>query len=387
MPDVSILEPLNSSTVSGVTPIVADASDNVDVVGVRFKLDGANLQAEVTSEPYSISWDPTTTTSGPHTLTAVARDAAGNSIASASVAVIVPDITNPTVSITSPDEGSTSGIISVRAVASDNATVAGVQFKLDGLNLLLEDTVAPYSITWDTNTASVGSHILTAVAKDSSGNTTTSLPVAINLINAGFGSVQAVLIDSTYGVMPSTNWTIDTGTSNSSGDTLSSVSAVRHTVHVTKLPGFSVLVDWCTYTGSECTLSADAGYSASDLGLGCFGTDCTLQVTVPINQTIKLAFKYVPLQAALARCALGYHMRTLIAANIYSTPSASGVPIGTQASNKHTLIQADPAVGAPTVPYLADGLWWCYGNFDDAVDGWVVDSYLIRSVAPRYESL
>jgi len=46
---------------------------------VQFKLDGANLGSEDTSSPYSISWDTTKSPNAQHTLTAVARDAAGNS--------------------------------------------------------------------------------------------------------------------------------------------------------------------------------------------------------------------------------------------------------------------------------------------------------------------
>jgi hypothetical protein len=63
------------------------------VVGVQFKLDGTNLGAEDTSAPYSVSWDTTTATNGSHTLTAVARDAAGNSTESSSVQVTVDNST------------------------------------------------------------------------------------------------------------------------------------------------------------------------------------------------------------------------------------------------------------------------------------------------------
>jgi hypothetical protein len=86
---VSITSPSNGDTVSGTTTVTATASDNVGVVGVQFKLDGANLGAEVTTAPYSISWDTTTASNGSHTLTAVARDAAGNTAASAGVTVTV----------------------------------------------------------------------------------------------------------------------------------------------------------------------------------------------------------------------------------------------------------------------------------------------------------
>ncbi len=42
------------------------------------------------------------------------------------------------------------GTVTVTANASDNDAVAGVQFKLDGADLGVEDTSAPYSVSWDT---------------------------------------------------------------------------------------------------------------------------------------------------------------------------------------------------------------------------------------------
>jgi hypothetical protein len=76
-----------------------------------------------------------------------------------------------------------SGIINVNANASDNSGVGGVQFKLDGAALGAEDTTAPYSVSWDTRTATAGSHTLTAVARDVAGNTATSSPVNVTVSN------------------------------------------------------------------------------------------------------------------------------------------------------------------------------------------------------------
>ena len=59
--------------------LTANASDNVGVAGVQFLLDGANLGAEDTTAPIRFSWNTATATRGIHTLTARARDAAGNS--------------------------------------------------------------------------------------------------------------------------------------------------------------------------------------------------------------------------------------------------------------------------------------------------------------------
>lgn len=88
-PTVSITSPIKGQIVSGPVTVSATASDNHLVAGVQFKLDGSNLGNEERYLPYSISWDTTTTTNGLHTLTAVARDPAGNTRTSVSVQVTV----------------------------------------------------------------------------------------------------------------------------------------------------------------------------------------------------------------------------------------------------------------------------------------------------------
>jgi hypothetical protein len=75
--------PAAGAVVSGTISVTASASDNQGVVGVRFRLDGANLGAEDTAAPYTVSWNTTGASDGMHTLTAVARDAAGNTTTSA----------------------------------------------------------------------------------------------------------------------------------------------------------------------------------------------------------------------------------------------------------------------------------------------------------------
>src|SRR5207249_12011685 len=102
-----------------------------------------------------MSWDTAPAAIGAHTLTAVAPDAASNVSTSPAVSVTKPDLTPPTVSITAPLGGTTvAQTITVSAAASDNLAVAGVQFKLDGVNLGAEDTSAPFSLSWNTTLAS-----------------------------------------------------------------------------------------------------------------------------------------------------------------------------------------------------------------------------------------
>ena len=96
-PAVSITAPANGATVSGTATVTANATDNVSVASVQFQLDGASLGSLVTTAPYSASWDTTKSTGGSHTLSAIARDAAGNSATSASVTVTVYNAAAPTI--------------------------------------------------------------------------------------------------------------------------------------------------------------------------------------------------------------------------------------------------------------------------------------------------
>ena len=66
---MSVSSPAAGASVPGTIPVNATAADNVGVAGVQFTLDGANLGAEDTAAPYSVSWNTTTATNGTHTLT------------------------------------------------------------------------------------------------------------------------------------------------------------------------------------------------------------------------------------------------------------------------------------------------------------------------------
>jgi hypothetical protein len=84
-PVVTITSPTGGSTLTDLTdPVVvsASASDDVGVVAVQFWLDGGRLGLLIRRPPYEMRWDIRTAGNGNHTLSAVARDAAGNSATS-----------------------------------------------------------------------------------------------------------------------------------------------------------------------------------------------------------------------------------------------------------------------------------------------------------------
>jgi hypothetical protein len=182
-PTVSLTSPTNNAFIRGSVTVGATATDNVGVAGVQFKLDGTNLQAEDTTSPYQITWDTNSATNGSHTLSATARDAAGNT--TVSTITVTVDNTAPTASMTAPASGAhVRGTINVSASANDNIGVTSVQFKLDGANLGSAVTSSPYTTTWNTTTAVNGStHTLSSVASDAAGNTITTTNVTVTVDN------------------------------------------------------------------------------------------------------------------------------------------------------------------------------------------------------------
>jgi Big-like domain-containing protein len=88
-PSVSMTAPATAATVSGTITVSANATDAIGMAGVQFKLDGANLGAEDTTPPYSVSLNTTTIANGLHTLTAVARNTSALTTTAVPVTVTV----------------------------------------------------------------------------------------------------------------------------------------------------------------------------------------------------------------------------------------------------------------------------------------------------------
>jgi len=183
LPAVSLTAPSSNAIVSGsAVALSATASDNIGVSRVDFYRDGNVLLGTDNSSPYGISWDSTSTTSGAHTLFAVAIDLAGNTKTSTVVNVSV-DNTAPQVSLTAPANGAfVTGTLAVSATATDNVGISKVEFYSDNV-LLTTDTNSPYTFNWNSTTVTDGAHTLYAIAQDTSGLRTTSAGVAVTVDN------------------------------------------------------------------------------------------------------------------------------------------------------------------------------------------------------------
>jgi len=174
------------------------ATDNVGVV--RYNIHRASTSNEAPSPANKIGVSATTSfsdtgfASGTFFYTVTAEDAAAN-VGPASNTVrrtVTADATPPTVALTAPAPGSIlSGVVAVAAAASDDVGVSGVQFVLDGAALGAEDTSAPFTVDWNTNQAANGAHVLSAIARDARGNTTTSAGVAVTVTNGTIPGLAA----------------------------------------------------------------------------------------------------------------------------------------------------------------------------------------------------
>jgi hypothetical protein len=122
-PSVTISSPGGGSTVSGAGVSVSATVLNIpNLAGVQFKLDNANLGAQDTTAPFTVSWDTTKTSNGSHTLSATATDSAGAQTTAATISVTV---NNSTGGATNPPP--TNGVFWV-----DDAVPAGAIPGADG---------------------------------------------------------------------------------------------------------------------------------------------------------------------------------------------------------------------------------------------------------------
>lgn len=98
----------------------------------------------------------------------------------------------PQVTLTSPANGAAvSGTVALSADASDDVGVERVDFLLDGA-VLGGDAQAPYTLQWNSATASNGAHTLQARAQDLAGNTASSAAITVNVSGGTSGPPLAM---------------------------------------------------------------------------------------------------------------------------------------------------------------------------------------------------
>ena len=77
-PEVSIISPLNGSTVNEITNVNVNATDNEEVDFVRFFINDNLDSSLVSAEPYSYAWNTNNLVNGQYRLSVFAQDVSGN---------------------------------------------------------------------------------------------------------------------------------------------------------------------------------------------------------------------------------------------------------------------------------------------------------------------
>lgn len=140
---------------------------------VSFTSDGGALCSAALSSGVA-KCSTSTLAAGTHSIVASyggdSANAGSKSTALSQIISATTDTTPPVVTITSPVNGSTvSGTVTIGAKATDNVAVASITLSLDG-SAVATTNASSVSYRWNTRKAAKGSHTITAVAKDTSGN-------------------------------------------------------------------------------------------------------------------------------------------------------------------------------------------------------------------------
>ncbi len=179
-PTVSITSPADGQQASTPVNITADASDDLSLRSLAIIIDDA-LVADLNAPPFAFSWDASGAPPGPHTITARATDAAGNS-ADDTITITLTDAPSgaPSLTFTSPaPDTQVHGIITIRIDADDPDGVDQILlFQQD--ELIGADRAPPFDFLWDASFSPTGPTTLTARAFDTLGNVNTAdLPLIV----------------------------------------------------------------------------------------------------------------------------------------------------------------------------------------------------------------
>jgi hypothetical protein len=179
-PQVATDAPIAGAAVfeRAVLPIRVRATDDVGVKSVTFTVDGQVI-ATTTTAPFEVYYD-VPPGGGTHTVGASATDFGGNTASATPVTFsAVADTTPPTVRLVSPvdGEGILGGTTRMTAVATDNFSVAKVEFFVNG-QLVATRTNEPYRADY-TIPAGAQSVAIFARATDPAGNTADSATATV----------------------------------------------------------------------------------------------------------------------------------------------------------------------------------------------------------------
>ncbi|MDP3790874.1 MAG: LamG-like jellyroll fold domain-containing protein [Candidatus Omnitrophota bacterium] len=161
-PTTSITSPISGVTIADIITISANATDNIAIAGVQFKLDtNTFLGTEAISSPYSYALNTTTITDGSHTLITVARDTSNNYATSSVITITVNNASPPLPDTQAPSVPANLVATSISAsqinlswtASTDNIGVVGYKiYRCQGLSCIPTIQIATSTINSYSNT-------------------------------------------------------------------------------------------------------------------------------------------------------------------------------------------------------------------------------------------
>jgi hypothetical protein len=272
---VAITSPASGATVFGSITVSGTASARRGVSSVSVAVDSGSFQPASGTSSWTYQLITDNLTNGNHTITSQAADAHGNS-ATSSISVTVNN-TPPTISITSPQQGS---LVSGRAVVSGSsasqAGVASVQVRVDGAAWLQASGTTSWTATVDTTTYADGSHTFSAIATDSVGHPTTT-SIAVTFTN----SPPAISIST-----PQAGATV-AGSVNVSGSaaSLAGITSVQVRVDANGWVTAAGTTSWTLTVNT--TAYPNGPHTISAMAADSLGRSSTTSVSVTVSNLIK----------------------------------------------------------------------------------------------------
>ena len=174
-PTVLIKEPTTENIYSGTIGVSVSATDNQELGNVHARVDNSEWLV-MTHDPADLLWkydlNTTTLSDGQHTLTVLALDRASNPATNSTT--LVTDNNSPTLTIQTPQGGTTVGLtLIVDVQASDAIGISRIEFYLGNV-LVYTVNKAPYEWSWDTTKYPNGEYVIAIKAYDVVGNMNTT---------------------------------------------------------------------------------------------------------------------------------------------------------------------------------------------------------------------
>lgn len=182
-PTVSLTNP-TAGPLGGTVDLQALASDpNCAIQTLEFLVDGGVVATDSTP-PYSFNFQTTSLSPGNHNFQARGKNCLGSTSTTANL-ILQVDTSGPTVSMLTPlGPGFLAGGTTLQANATDTETgIQQVEFLLDGV-VIGTDATAPYTLSYDSTTASDGSHDFQARAQNQAGLVSTSASNVVTVDNS-----------------------------------------------------------------------------------------------------------------------------------------------------------------------------------------------------------